>query len=276
MDITRLRATAAVSAVVASGLALAAAPSLAQSSLPTLTLAVSKNSITVGGQLVSGAVDVATTVSGEQEDSPTLILLKPGVSAAQFQSVTKGFSNSTPLDAIDKYATIVYSSGSAHAGQTTTGTALLPAGNYVAVNNGEGFTPFTIAASASPAALPTPQATVTAIDLAFRGATTLHDGELVKFENAGYLIHMFEVDQAKNVAEARKAEAALRAGDTNAAKKHAIAPPLALAGPLSSEQAQESVITAPPGVYVLFCEMNTQDGREHFELGMYRTIKIVK
>ena len=34
--------------------------------------------------------------------------------------------------------------------------------------------------------------------------------------------------------------------------------------------------TRLPGVYVIFCSMNTQDGREHFQLGMYRTITIVK
>jgi hypothetical protein len=39
---------------------------------------------------------------------------------------------------------------------------------------------------------------------------------------------------------------------------------------------QQEVITQPPGVYVIFCAMNTEDGREHFQLGMYRTIRIVK
>jgi hypothetical protein len=28
--------------------------------------------------------------------------------------------------------------------------------------------------------------------------------------------------------------------------------------------------------YVLFCAMNAQDGRDHFQLGMYKTIRIVK
>jgi hypothetical protein len=27
---------------------------------------------------------------------------------------------------------------------------------------------------------------------------------------------------------------------------------------------------------VIFCAMNAQDGREHFQLGMFRTITIVK
>jgi hypothetical protein len=39
---------------------------------------------------------------------------------------------------------------------------------------------------------------------------------------------------------------------------------------------QQEVITEPPGVYVIACAMNAEDGREHFQLGMFRTIKIVK
>jgi hypothetical protein len=29
-------------------------------------------------------------------------------------------------------------------------------------------------------------------------------------------------------------------------------------------------------VYVIFCAMNSEDGRDHFQLGMFRTIQIVK
>jgi hypothetical protein len=36
------------------------------------------------------------------------------------------------------------------------------------------------------------------------------------------------------------------------------------------------VVTEKPGVYVLACFMNTQDGRVHTQLGMERTIRIVK
>ena len=91
----------------------------------------------------------------------------------------------------------------------------------MAVNNGNGFTPFTIAKSAHPAALPRPAATVTAIDFAFRGATTLRDGELVRFENDGYLIHMVAWASTPSGADASKAEADLLKGDTQAAKQYA-------------------------------------------------------
>jgi hypothetical protein len=39
---------------------------------------------------------------------------------------------------------------------------------------------------------------------------------------------------------------------------------------------QQEVITAKPGVYVIACFMDTQDGREHTQLGMERMIKVVK
>jgi hypothetical protein len=36
------------------------------------------------------------------------------------------------------------------------------------------------------------------------------------------------------------------------------------------------VIDEPPDFAVVACGMNAQDGREHYELGMYRTIRIVR
>ena len=117
---------------------------------------------------------------------------------------------------------------------------------------------------------------MTAIDFAFRGATTLHDGELVRFENDGYLIHMVMWASTPSVADAKKAEAVLLGkGDVPAAKKFATGDGQ-FAGPLSTGAMQQEVITEPPGVYVIFCSMNAQDGRDHFQLGMFRTIHIVK
>jgi hypothetical protein len=90
------------------------------------------------------------------------------------------------------------------------------------------------------------------------------------------MIHMAQAAQTASVATANKAEADLLEGNSKGAKKYAIAAPITLSGPISSGESQESVVSAPPGTYVLYCSMNTQDGREHFQLGMFRTIKIVK
>ena len=60
---------AAFTAAAAATLVLMSASSVAAGSMPTLTLALTKNTVTVGGSKVSGAVDVVTTVSGEASDS---------------------------------------------------------------------------------------------------------------------------------------------------------------------------------------------------------------
>jgi len=264
---------AAFSVAVVSALALMATSSVAAGSLPTLRLALTKNTITIGGSKVSGAVDVVTTVKGEPFDSPTLIRLMPGVTPKQFGKLVSKLGDQ-PLDAIDPYATIEFDGATDPAG-TTSAQALLPPGHYVAVNDGNGFTPFTIASSAHPASLPHPSATVTAIDFAYRGADTLRDGELVRFENDGYLIHMVSWASTASVADASAAEADLLKGDVAGAKTYATGKGQ-FAGPLSTGAMQQQVITEPPGVYVIFCAMNSQDGRDHYQLGMFRTIQIVK
>ena len=275
MQKATLRA-AVLGTVTACVAAIAVTPGLAKSSMPKLTLAVSKNNIKVGGQLVSGAVDVAITVTGESEDNPLLVRLKPHVTAADFIKFVSGLGKETSFDAIDPYGSILFDSADVPSGHTTDAYVDLPAGNYLALNNGNGHTTFTIKQSSSPAALPQPKATLSSIEFGFRGPTTLTDGELVRFRNAGYLIHMFQAAQVASPADATLAEADLLAGNTTAAKKYVVAPLGMFAGPLSSGAQEEETIDAAPGTYVVFCSMNTEDGREHFQLGMYRTITVVK
>jgi hypothetical protein len=116
------------------------ASSVAAGTLPTLNLALTKSTVTVSCSEVSGAVNIVGTVSGEASDSPALILLKPGVTVAQFGQVVSHLGKDTPLDAIEPYATIVFD-GYATEGAPSSAEAVLPAGNYVAVNNGNGFAP---------------------------------------------------------------------------------------------------------------------------------------
>jgi len=276
------RALAAVAlgvAAVGSGLVAMTASSIAAGSLPTLTLALTKNAITVGGSEVSGAVNIVSTVTGEASDGPALVLLKPGVTPVEFGKAVSALGSNTPLDAIDPYGSIVFD-GNATAGTATSAQTWLQPGTYVALDNGNGHAVFNVAASSSPAALPTPAAEVDAIDFAFHGASTLHDGELVRFKNDGYLVHMFLFAQAKSLADAGKAEAVLLSGSASqlkqAGKKYGTGVKGQFAGPLSHGEFQQEVITQPPGVYVIYCGMNAEDGREHFQLGMFRTITIVK
>ena len=50
---------------------------------------------------------------------------------------------------------------------------------------------------------------------------------------------------------------------------------MSLLGPASPGAMQQQVLHAVPGYYVEACFMDTQDGREHTQLGMLRLVRIV-
>ena len=264
-------------AAVASGFVLMTTASVAAGSLPTLTIALTPKTVTVGGSKVSGDVNVVTTVTGEQSDGPTLILLKPGVTPADLNKAFAALGPKSAPDGLDNYGSIVFD-GVATQGTPASAQTVLQPGTYVASGNGNGEAVFTVTQATHPAALPTPDATVTAVDFAYRGARTLRDGELVRFQNDGYLIHMVLFLGVKSVADAKKGEALLLAGKTGkgAGRKFGTGVKGTFAGPLSHGAMQQEIINEPPGVYVIACGINTQDMREHFQLGMFRTIKIIK
>ena len=65
----------------------------------------------------------------------------------------------------------------------------------------------------------------------------------------------------------------LKAGNDNAV--HPLAPGFATFQSTGHARAvQQEKITQTPGIYVLACFMDTQDGREHTTLGMEKTITI--
>jgi hypothetical protein len=273
--IVSLAATATVLGVLAAA-GLTAAASSAASALPTLTLATNGKAITVGGSTVSGAVNIVTTVTKEAQGNPALIRLDPGVSLAQAKAAVQ--SHHGDFNALDPYGALVFST-TVNRGASSSYQVSLEPGNYVALDlTGTGHgpnTPFTVTQAANPASLPAPQATLQSIEFNFRGPGTLHDGELVRYENSGFLAHMIIAIGVKNAATAAKVTTLLKAGKDNKAGKLATSF-LTFDGGLSPGQMQQQVLTAKPGLYVLACFMNTQDGREHTQLGMERTIRIVK
>jgi hypothetical protein len=97
----------------------------------------------------------------------------------------------------------------------------------------------------------------------------------VRFENAGFLVHMVDALQVRNVASARALTGMLLAGQDRKAQK-LVTGFGSFMGPMSPGGVQQFVLHAKPGVYVLACFMDTQDGREHTELGMERTIRVVR
>jgi hypothetical protein len=273
----RARLASATGLVIAVG--LVAAGSAQASSLPTLTLAVTKTSITVGGTTQSGAVNVISTATGVKEATAILFQLKPGVTVLEAENAIKSGAGKDPNRA-SKYGTIVFDA-EARPGQTNEAQTILRPGSYVALGGtGEGGpklkAPFTVTVAASPVPLPAPEATVSSIDFGFRGPTTLRDGELVRFENEGFLVHMDIAFPAKSLKAAKQIVKDLLAGKEKGIEKLVVGEPFGFAGPISHEAFEQETITAKPGWYVQACFMETQDGRDHTRLGMERIFKIIK
>jgi hypothetical protein len=266
------------SALLAVGGTIAVGSAAATSTLPTLSLTVTKSSITVGGATQSGGVNVVSTATGVKEANVILFLLKPG---ATFDEVEAAIQKAHgDINVTSKYGSLVFDA-EVSPGQSSEVQTYLQPGQYVALLPGEGkgskaHAIFTVTAAASPVALPTPQATISSIEFGFRGPSILHDGELVRFENEGFLVHMDIAAPVKNMKAAKQAVKDLFTGKEKAVGKLIIGPPAGFAGPLSHEAFQQETITAKPGIYVEVCFMDTQDGRQHTLLGMERIIRIVK
>jgi hypothetical protein len=273
-----LRGMVGVSLLAA--LSMVSAGAAQASTLPTVSIAITASSASITGALESGAVNVVTSDVGAKEVAPILLLLKPGVSAAEAEAfITSGKVKGDPNNA-SKLGSIVYDT-EANPGLTNETQVNLQAGEYLLLVAPEQGEPnirehFVVSAGKAPATLPTPQATIRTIEFGFRGPRTLHDGELVRFENEGFLVHMNLGFPVKNMASAKKAMKLLLAGKEKPVEKLVIGPPVGFAGPLSGGALQQQTITAKPGIYVEVCFMDTQDGREHTQLGMERIIKISK
>lgn len=249
--------------------------------LPTVTATVSTTSITVGGALQAGAVNIVSTATGGKEPTVVLFQLKPGVSLNEVYAFLDSNKLANDPNAAAKYGSIVFDI-EAGKGKPSEAQTVLAAGQYVALD-AEGEKPskwprssFAVAASAAPAALPAAQATVKTIDFGFRGPSVLKVGELVRFENEGYLVHMDIAFALKSKKAAKLALKGLATGHEKGLEKLAAGPPVGFAGPISSGSSQQEVITAKPGWYVQACFMPTQDGRPHTLIGMERIIHIVK
>ena len=264
--------------VVAAIAAISGATATAAGTLPTLALTMNGKSITATSSVPSGAVNVVSTVSGEAVASPTLVRLDPGVTFQQ--AFGAAVSHGGDPNALDGLATIV-ANPMAPKGTSTAQTVLTP-GDYVALDtvaNNPNKWPhvnFTVTANSAPATLAKPQATVAAEEFRFTGPSKLHDGQLVRFENDGYLYHMIIALPVKSKAGAKALNADLLAGNQRKANKLIAGAPLQFLGSVGSGGMNQQVLKVKPGYYVLACFMNTQDGRVHTQLGMERTIQVVK
>jgi hypothetical protein len=265
--------TMAVAAMAAAG-----ASATAAGTLPTLALTLTGNSITAPSSVPAGAVNVVSTVSGEAQGSPTLVRLDPGVTFQQ--AFAAAASRGGDPNGLQGLASIVFNSV-ANKGSSSAQTVLTP-GNYVALdttkNNPTKWpeTGFTVTPTASPTPLPAAGATVKTEEFRILGPTRMHDGELVRFENDGFLVHMVLALPVKNSAAAKKLTALLLAGKDRKAMGLVSGPPPGFVGVFSPGGLVQQTLNAKPGTYVLVCFMNTQDGHEHTQLGMEHTVTITK
>jgi len=273
------RITILSAALIIAALTAAVATSTASPSggLPTLSIAMNGKRIVVSGTAPSGAAKIVSTTTNVPAGSPTLVRLEPGVTFGKaFAQVAAHHGDPNYLQGL---ASIVFSA-EAPKGTSSAQTMLRP-GNYEALDTTSDNpakwprTQFTVSAGTSPASLPKAQATVKSIDFAFRGPRTLHDGELVRFEDTGFVSHMTLAIRVKNAAIARKLTALLIAAKEKQAMPLGLGL-VSLQGTVSPGAVQQQVLHANPGVYVLVCFMDTQDGREHIRLGMERTIRVTK
>ena len=273
----RLGSLIVVSSVVAAcvvGLAGVAGASAA-STLPTLNVAVTGTTgINVSGSEVSGAVSITSTFSGKGPGGGYgLVRLNQGVSFPEVLEAVQ--SHHGDPNALTPFGSLLVSADAPGTVQT-----VLTPGNYVALNlTGNGpsanVAQFTVTQSSSPAALPAAAATETSIEFGFNGPNVLHDGTMVRVENGGYLVHMDVLIGARSKADAEKIIALLKAGQDHKAQKLATGS-VDLMDPASPGAMQQQILNAKPGYYVQACFMDTQDGREHTQLGMERLVRIVK
>jgi hypothetical protein len=250
--------------------------------LPTLNLSLTKGSVAVSGSTVSGAVNVVATSAKElKEPSPVLVRLNPGATVAEAEALMSSKAVGRDPNNISKVGAIVFDIQGVPGGTSEAQTELKP-GNYIALNV-EGESPvnpphvaFTVKPSPSPAVLPAPGATIKTIEFGFVGPSTVKVGEVVRFENEGFLVHMDIAFPMKSKKAALKGLADFKLGRERALRKLIAGEPFGFFGPLSTGAMQQETIASKPGWYIQACFMDTQDHRQHTRLGMERLLHIVK
>ena len=245
--------------------------------LPTISIAMDGASVTVAGTLQSGAVQVESTVTQVAAADPMLVRLNPGVTADDVFAALATPELQDPNNA-SHYGSIVFDAEVAK-GTSDIQTTLQP-GEYIAFDTRKNdptkwpHATFSITESTQPASLPAASATIRAIEFGFRGPAKLHDGEIVRFQNDGFLVHMIIGLRARNATDARQIAQLLLAGK-DAQVGRLVVGFAGFMSPVSTGAVQQQVLDVKPGRYVLACFMDTQDGREHTLLGMVRLVKVV-
>jgi hypothetical protein len=244
------------------------------------SIVIERGSLSVSGSAESGATVIRTTAAaGLREPAAVLVLLGPDVRAAELLAFLAA-DKARDADSIVQFGEIVLDAALKPGSSSEVQSSLAP-GTYVALNaegehsRGWSHAVFTVSAAPEPATLPAAAALERTIDFAFKGPRTLSDGELVRFENEGFLAHIDEALPTRGRRSAQRLAHDLLIGHEAAAERLVSAAPVILAGPLSAGALQQSRIAAPPGWYVQSCMLEIQDGRSQAQLGMERVIRVL-
>ena len=133
-------------------------------------------------------MSVTSTFSGKGQGGYGLVRLNQGVSLPEVLQAVQ--SHHGDPNAPTPFGSLLVAADAPGTVQT-----VLTPGNYVALNlTGNGLSAnvaqFTVTQSSSPAALPAAAATETSVEFGFDGPSVLHDGTMVRLENAGFLVQM--------------------------------------------------------------------------------------
>jgi hypothetical protein len=243
--------------------------------LPTIDVAMDGSSISVSGNLEYGAVNVHSTSTGKVDGQPLFFRLNPGVTVDQLTAFLSSKKAADPNNA-EPYGSIVLDPGPAVQDLQT----ILQPGNYVAFDSASNDpsnwpnTTFSISENGNQK-LPAAQQWQKSEEFRFTGPGTLHTGQVLRASNAGWLVHMMIGIQVKNKADGHHLMKLLRAGKDSQVEKLASPGFFMAFGPVSHGSVQQFVFNAKPGWYIEACFMDTQDGREHTQLGMERLIHVV-
>ena len=270
-------ATAAVIGCTAA-LLVSGGASAASSAPSTLHVTLKgKTGISVSGSPVAGAVNVVATQSGKGAGSFGLIRLNPNEppQKALAQGFTAVQSHHGDLNALTETGDLLLVSANAPGSIQT----VMTPGTWIAVNTTSmgkpGFAQFTVGKSSSPAALPAAKATQSSIEFGFRGPTVLHNGTVVRAQNQGYLVHMIQLIGVRKKSMVPRVIRMLRNGAPRKAfRPYVTGVFVSLLNPASPGALQQATLNAKPGSYVEACFMNTEDGREHTQLGMERGVVV--
>jgi hypothetical protein len=276
---------ALAAAAITAGIVGAQAPPPSQEQLPSLTVSVAPNRVTIAGggaAVASGPTRLVFRNSSRRRDaSPSVVRLRSGVTLAELRALLR--RNPESPAAFKRLAVFEAGAGIAPRGTYETTIDLVARATYVVANVGANaarapLTSFTVGTQASEAMAPAPDVTVDLFDYAFAMPEVLPRNGTIRFENRGERLHIaiaFPVRPGRNRAAAVRAF--LRNDERTAGRltdqRRAFEP----LGLVSGGTTNDVEVRFPrPGnwVFVCFIEDGEPGDPPHNTLGMVKAFRV--